>query len=376
MWGVGVRRELLVLPLLSHSLRHTHTHRQSAGSASCKSASPHSSRERGDGRDGKEKINQAKRACCCLWSQPPLSSPSSSPSLQLCHLLLSSAVAYKYLYSGYSYSFCLTHTRAADECSSCCLVWAEQIYTEIRCSTFSSEESLYKPRFGQVTPSAPKLFALLSLLRWSLFSDFLSFPRPCFVIFLSFFLIQTHCLFSHFPFSSLSVCTLFKYVSHFTPLSGSLSLGGSSRRFFPQLLFLAESQPGSRGPLAAAQGFVRNGERRQERGGGQRRRERRGLKRQEMTYMQGKRKAEEREKEEMAGEEKSTVERMQRLLYLSELTVCPLFSRWSLHVQLHVTVWAQALFALFWPPHTIMFHSVELKRFSSSFNTFYAKLIL
>lgn len=268
MWGVGVRRELLVLPLLSHSLRHTHTHRQSAGSASCKSASPHSSRERGDGRDGKEKINQAKRACCCLWSQPPLSSPSSSPSLQLCHLLLSSAVAYKYLYSGYSYSFCLTHTRAADECSSCCLVWAEQIYTEIRCSTFSSEESLYKPRFGQVTPSAPKLFALLSLLRWSLFSDFLSFPRPCFVIFLSFFLIQTHCLFSHFPFSSLSVCTLFKYVSHFTPLSGSLSLGGSSRRFFPQLLFLAESQPGSRGPLAAAQGFVRNGERRQERGGG------------------------------------------------------------------------------------------------------------
>lgn len=76
---------------LTHSLTHseTHTHRQSVGSASCKSASPHSSRERGDGRDGKEKINQAKRACCCLWSQPLLS--PARPPLLPCNSAISSS---------------------------------------------------------------------------------------------------------------------------------------------------------------------------------------------------------------------------------------------------------------------------------------------
>lgn len=74
---------------------HTLTHTRAAGSASCKSVSPHSSGERGNGRDGKEKINWAKRVCCRLWSPPLLSpSPSSPPllpfpsPLQLRHLFL------------------------------------------------------------------------------------------------------------------------------------------------------------------------------------------------------------------------------------------------------------------------------------------------
>ena len=97
--GGEIRRELVVLPLLTHS--HTHTRAQAAGSVHCKSASPHSSGERGNGRDGKEKINRAKRACCRLRSLSLLS-PSLPPilplfpsPLQFCHLFL--FLLYKYL---------------------------------------------------------------------------------------------------------------------------------------------------------------------------------------------------------------------------------------------------------------------------------------
>lgn len=65
------------------------THTGAVGSARCKSASLHSSGERGDVRDGKEKINWAKCACCCLWSQsflsPSLPAPLSHYFLLLCN---------------------------------------------------------------------------------------------------------------------------------------------------------------------------------------------------------------------------------------------------------------------------------------------------
>lgn len=69
-------------------------------------------------------------------------------------------------------------------------------------------------------------------------------------------------------------------------------------------LIFSRKSVGSRGPLAAAQVFVRDSERCRRRGE-ERRREikRRGLKTQETKFLQGKRKGEEFESEQMTGKD-------------------------------------------------------------------------
>lgn len=138
------------------------THTGAVGSARCKSASLHSSGERGDVRDGKEKINWAKCACCCLWSQsflsPSLPALLSHYFLLLCNpaTFLSTAdiniynVAIPILSVLFipSCSLSLSHGCSVDECNSCCLVCAEQICWEIRFSVLIWKECLYKLRSG------------------------------------------------------------------------------------------------------------------------------------------------------------------------------------------------------------------------------------
>ena len=131
---------------------------------------------------------------------------------------------------------------------------------------YSFRRSLYKLSLGQVTLSAPKLFTLLSFLWWSRILSFCLFrilSILCLFIFLppsNSFLYLHHLLRSvifHFPLSFFS--HILQTSIQFQPFSRFLLHGGSSLRFFSQLLFLAGSQSALGGrwqPLKALSGLV------------------------------------------------------------------------------------------------------------------------